>query len=390
MFKKILTIFRKKEKQESGEPSDSSESLNSSASADSNEENPNLGLFKRFNTKFPKFFLALKFYIILTTNIAVVLFGIKFIMEYRDISLSNSIINNQTILVNVETDEIFVGSLYKSDEEKVRDEQEAEISPEEIPAEPFTGTQKIQFEQPYRSDLISESDASKAKIAILFIDLGLNRETTNAVMELGNKFSLGFTPYAPDLSNWIEQANSKKFETYLNLPMQAADYPFSDPGPHAMLNNLSIGENLSRLGAILDKNKKIIGLFSKSGENFTSSRTNFLPILNNLKENKLLFINGNIEAAKTIDAFCSTAEIQCPSANMIIDSELNESTIKKNLQILEGLALKNGSAIGFANAYPITIKTINEWQQKINPNSLVIVPLSALVDFEYKSKNDKK
>ena len=48
-------------------------------------------------------------------------------MEYRDNSLSSSLENNQTILVNVETDEVFAGSIYQTQQEK---EEHKALEPE--------------------------------------------------------------------------------------------------------------------------------------------------------------------------------------------------------------------------------------------------------------------
>lgn len=389
MFQKILSIFKKKEI--SSEPKAETQIENDpNANQSTNQESAQkVSLIKRFNDAFPKFFQAFRFYFIFGANIILVFFAVKYFLEYRDKSLYDSINNNQTILVNVETDEIFVGSLFKTEEEKAQT-LAYEPSPEELPPEPFSELQKISIDKPYKSPPISQEDMNKSKISIVFIELGLNKEMTLAVLDLGNKFSLGFTPYATDIGDWVEQANSKSFEVFINLPMQAADYPYSDPGPFAMLHNLSIGENLSRLDAIIQKNERIIGFYSKPNESFTNSRSNFLPILNKIKEKNLVFLSGNIDAYKTIDSYCNLVDIACSSSAITIDSDLNESTIKKNLQILEGLSLTQGSSIGIVRAYPITLKIIKQWADNLNPNNIKLVPLGAIIDFEYKNKNAKK
>lgn len=393
MFQKILSIFKKKEPQTHSVSEGTTEGIQNSESSEKSSTSPSqpkkIGILEKLNSKFPKFFTAFRFYLLLLINAALIATTSKFFLEYRDKSLKDSINNNQTLLVNVETDEIFVGTVFKSEEEKVQ-EQAAEIMPESLPPEPFSEIESISGEKPYKSPPISQEDITKSKISILFIELGLSKEMTLGVMDLGNQFSLGFTPYASDIGDWVEQANSKNFEVFMNIPMQANDYPYSDPGPFAMLHNLSIGENLSRLDGIIEKNKRILGLYSRPGESFTSSRSNFLPVLNQIKSKNLLFFNGNIDSSKTIDSYCSLVDIACSSSAVTIDSELTEVAIKKNLEILEGLALTQGSSIGIVRAYPITLKLVKNWADNLNPNNTKLVPLGAMIDFEYKIKNAKK
>ena len=390
MFQKILSLFKKTNTSIGNPDSEPESNPESAESSSTNDEVKKTSLLQKFNDRFPKFFVALRFFIIVSVNSLLLIASAKYFMEYRDNSLSSSLENNQTILVNVETDEVFAGSLYQTQQEK---EEHKALEPEleELPPEPFSELQKINNEGAYRAPPISQENITKSKVSILFIDLGLNKEMTLSAIDLGNQFSLGFTPYATDLSDWIEQANSKDFEVFVNLPMQASDYPYSDPGPFAMLHNLSIGENLSRLDGILEKNKKIVGFYSNPGESFTSSRSNFLPILNQMKSKELLFLSSNIENEKTINSYCLLVDIPCSSSSITIDSELNEQVIKKNLQILEGLALTQGRSIGVVRAYPLTLKLVKEWSDRLNPNNIAVVPLGAMIDFDYKiKKNGKK
>ena len=52
--------------------------------------------------------------------------------------------------------------------------------------------------------------------------------------------------------------------------MQPTDYPVNDPGPYAMINNLSKGENVSRFNWIATRSDKIAGYYTNEDETFSN------------------------------------------------------------------------------------------------------------------------
>jgi uncharacterized protein len=203
---------------------------------------------------------------------------------------------------------------------------------------------------------------------------------TLEAMQLSKNFTLGFSPYANNVDEWIDQAVSKGFETLINLPMQPIDYPVNDPGPYAMLQNLSIGENLSRLDWILSRSKKIVGVYSNANETFSSSRANVLPVLENLKKHRKILAYGNITNDQSLNSLSSSIGNEYSAVNINIDEELNEAKISSNLLRLEGIATTQGFAVGYINPYPMTMKMVNEWMEGLDKKTTTIVPLSNLFD----------
>ena len=76
---------------------------------------------------------------------------------------------------------------------------------------------------------------SRPKVAVLILGLGLERELFDAALALPGPIGLQLSPYAPDLPALVERARGAGHEVLLELSMESADYPASDPGPHTLL-----------------------------------------------------------------------------------------------------------------------------------------------------------
>ncbi len=290
-----------------------------------------------------------------------------------------AITNGQMALVNLESDAVIVGQVIADSKKKEELAKQFEEVKEKNLENDKTTTQQEE-KVLFRAPPLPEEDTSKKKIVIIVTDLGLSKSMTLEALQLSQKFTLGFSPYANNVDEWIDQASSKGFEALVNLPMQPIDYPVNDPGPYAMLQNLSIGENLSRLDWVLARSKKIAGVYSSQNEAFTSSRANILPVLENLKKHRKIFAYGNFNNDQSLTSLSSSIGVEYAAVNFCIDEELTEQKINSNLLRLEGLAMSQGYAIGYMNPYPISIKSVNAWLEGIDKKAIAIVPLSNLFE----------
>jgi polysaccharide deacetylase 2 family uncharacterized protein YibQ len=297
----------------------------------------------------------------------------------HSISHTNKAIDiGQMALVNLESDAVIVGHIIQDaakKEELAKQFAEAQTKHEEKEVAPEKDETAL-----FRAAPLSEDDKAKKKIVLIVTDLGLSKSMTLEAMQLSKNFTLGFSPYANNVDEWIDQAVSKGFEAVINLPMQPIDYPVNDPGPYAMLQNLSIGENLSRLDWILSRSKKIVGVYSNANETFSSSRANVLPVLENLKKHRKILAYGNITNDQSLNSLSSSIGNEYSPVNINIDEELNEAKINSNLLRLEGIATTQGYAVGYINPYPMTIKMVNTWMEGLDKKTTAIVPLSNLFD----------
>lgn len=219
-------------------------------------------------------------------------------------------------------------------------------------------------------------DASdpRPKVAIVLTGLGLQDEITKAAMALPGPVTLQFSPYAPDLPRLIGEAHRAGHEVLLDLPMEPADYPQSDPGPHTLLAAASTEGNLDRLLWLLARATGYFGVTGGGGRFARSAQAP--PILDVLAERGLALIElGSSELRPAAE------EVGLPyaQAELTVDDVPSRHAIDQALAALEVRAIEGGGALAIAQPYPITLERLRIWAATLADKDLLLVPASALV-----------
>lgn len=276
---------------------------------------------------------------------------------------SKSLNNGQMIVATINSNKIMLGSIYfhsskgealkiKIDKNKSEDQQ---LHPH-------------MFRKKY---IPTHND--KPKVALIIMDLGLNKTATLQAFTLDKRIGLGFTPYINNAAEWIDNATQQGFETYINIPLQSGDYPIHDPGPYALLNNLSLKENMRKLEWALSKSKKIVGVYTSPNDVYTNSKVNVLPFLEHLKKRNLGLVYSNASNLQIIENFSKQLQLDYVDINIDLDSDLSEIELKNNLYNLENMAKVRGFVVGKFNVYPFSMQIISKWIEQLQEVELVPV-----------------
>lgn len=306
------------------------------------------------------------FVVIACISLTFIGLGVHSLVCHADHLAIKALNANQALFVNIVTEEVFNGAIHQ-----------IEVS-EDKPQDNLINASPIIFRSPD-----SEPLQSKKRVSIVITNLGLSKNSTLEALELPKAFTLGFSPYAMDLNQWLEQSYGKGFESLINLPMQPKDYPVNDPGPLSMLINLSNGENLSRFDQVASKSQKCIGFYTDSTEAYSQLRSSFSPILSQIAERQFLLAYGNQENSSGVLEMCKSVNAECVAKSINIDDDLSEEKIKRQLLLLEGMLQTHNEVIAFAKSFPVTLKMLKKWITEIDPNEISIVPISHLVSARY-------
>jgi polysaccharide deacetylase 2 family uncharacterized protein YibQ len=304
------------------------------------------------------------------------------IMGYFSIETSTvqSIHDGNSLMLNLITQEIFVGSLYKNPTALQKDGVES-------PPEPFSNLKlEPESESPsftrrnFRATAkqIGAQD-NRYKIAVVITELGLNNRQTEEVLKLPSDINLAFSPYSPDLTKWADKALAQHFEVFLHLPMQPAEYMFDDPGPYSLLSKASVEQNTQRLEQLIALSHKFVGFITKSTEIFSTNQMNMRPILKLLQENDLMLLYSNVRNFGVMGHMCKEMKAECLFTEFIIDEEVESDNIYRALRKAEVDAKKNGAAIVYINSYPHTLETFKRWVDGLDIEQYILVPASALL-----------
>lgn len=321
------------------------------------------------------------FYLLLVTTVVLLIFNIGFFFVKRSTNTQFGIDNGQIVLVNMTSDAIVVGKVIDDVAQKAAKQEAVDKIKDKFDVEKIEKSkkEKEKKDKVFKAKF-DQKDLYKAKIALVVRDLGLSKSLTLNTLDMKPNLTLGFTPYSMDIKNWINQAIHKGFEVLINIPMQPVDYPVNDPGPYALINNLSKGENISRFNWISMRSDRIAGYYTNEDETFSNSRSNFMPILERVKEDGRYLVFGNSSNSNGALTLSDSLKLDLKSIDNVIDTVLEEEKIRNKLLLLESQAMKKGYAIGFLNPYPISLRVVEKWMKEIDNNRVVVVPVSAIFE----------
>ncbi|NIY76581.1 divergent polysaccharide deacetylase family protein [Thalassospira sp. HF15] len=217
-------------------------------------------------------------------------------------------------------------------------------------------------------------------VAVVLTGVGLNdQRTETAINDLPLNISLAISPYARDLQTVARDARAMGHEVFLELPMEPADFPLSDPGPRALLTSLSEGENLVRLEWLLARFPGYAGLVSRQGSKFGSLDSAIRPVIEFISRTGLMYIEGSGSGVASYGAQLA-ANAGSPNAigNVIIDDTPSRRQIDRRLAELVEIAKREGVAVGIAQSYPVTIQRLRNWAFRLKRQGVVLVPVSAV------------
>lgn len=268
--------------------------------------------------------------------------------------------------------------------EAPKEGKEAEVAeapaPDEV-ASPEEAAPEEEAPTPQEQEAVAKTPETPQtpRIAIILTGVGLSKSSTEQAMELPAAISLSFSPYAYQMSQWILHAQSQQRDILVDLPMEPEDYPYSDPGPFALLTDNSLEENLSRMEEILSKGHSFIGMVSGANERFTEDREAMEPILKVMKSKGLIYVYESRPSNATLDTVAKHVGLPVFGAESVIDASISSQAIDGELEALEVAAEDNGYAVAIARPYPITIRRLQLWVRTLEGKGITLIPISALL-----------
>ncbi len=219
----------------------------------------------------------------------------------------------------------------------------------------------------------------RPRIAIIVTGLGLSQAATEAaITRLPGTVTLAFDPYAKGLDDWIPLAREAGHEVLLSLPMEPANFPVHDPGPHALRTSLAPADNLRRLEFVLSRLSGYVGVVTLMGSGFTTVEEQLRPVLEALMGRGLLFVEA-APAPKTLAPEIAT-EIGLPHVanDLVLDENPSRASVDIRLAELEGIVRKRTTAVAMAAPNPATLERIAAWAATLDGKNLALAPVSAI------------
>jgi polysaccharide deacetylase 2 family uncharacterized protein YibQ len=227
--------------------------------------------------------------------------------------------------------------------------------------------------------------SGKFKIAIVVNGLGQSPAATKTALDsLPPEVTLGFVPYAANAQDWVAKARERGHEILLQIPMEPLDFPESDLGPQTLRSGQEEESNIQRLSWAMSRITGYAGVTNLLGQRFLTDSDALAPVLTYLNRRGLYFFDNGAAAQSVAPTVAGQVGIPAAQSGSALDRVQNPSEIDRRLSELETQARANGTAVGSAFLYPVTVARIAAWAGGLQSRGFVLVPVSAIVSQQTK------
>ncbi|MBW3096707.1 divergent polysaccharide deacetylase family protein [Pseudohoeflea sp. DP4N28-3] len=225
------------------------------------------------------------------------------------------------------------------------------------------------------------SGARGTRIAILIGGLGLSQTgTQHALQVLPEEITVAFAANGNSLQRWMQQARRDGREIMLQVPFEPFDYPRNNPGRGTLTVDAGAERNLADLHGAMARITNYTGITNFMGGRFLASPEAMAPVMDDLAGRGLMFLDDGTAAQSLADSFAQRLAIPFAAADLVIDTSRQRGDILAQLDTLERIARRNGTAIGVGSAFEITVDTVASWTNEAKARGIEIVGVAALAD----------
>jgi uncharacterized protein len=219
----------------------------------------------------------------------------------------------------------------------------------------------------------------KPYIAVVFIDLGVSADATEAVIQnTPGAVTLAFAPFARRLKDWIDISRATGHEVLVALPMEPDDYPINDAGPYTLLTSIPEDQNKQRLHWALSRSTGYVGVSTFMANKFTTKLGALRPVLSELKSRGLMLLDVRQNPLSSAIGIAKKLRMPIAARDLFLDDIATRSNIRARLAQAEEIAKKSGFAVAIARPYPVTVTEVARWAAKVRERGLTLAPISAI------------
>ena len=214
-------------------------------------------------------------------------------------------------------------------------------------------------------------------IAIVIDDMGVDRSRSRLTVALQGPLTLAYLAYAGDLAAQTRAARAAGHELLVHVPMEPSNAN-TDPGPYALLADLTSSELVRRIDWNLNQFKGYVGINNHMGSKATSDRVTMRAVMAELRERGLLFLDSRTSSKTVAQEEAVKAGIPALRRDVFIDHDPSPIAVRAALLDLENVAYQQGYAIAIGHPRDATIGALSEWLPDVHSRGFAIVPVSAI------------
>jgi polysaccharide deacetylase 2 family uncharacterized protein YibQ len=202
--------------------------------------------------------------------------------------------------------------------------------------------------------------AERPRVALVIDDMGYQRSLDEAFLALDAPLTVAVLPFSPHGRRIAAAARRSGRQVMLHLPMEPEEYPRVDPGPGALLTQMTPNRLLDQLRLNLEQVPEAVGVNNHMGSRLTQDSDRMNQVFSVLKERGLFFVDSRT-TGKSL-AYQSARLLNVPFAqrDVFLDHVQDPDFVRRQLDELVRQAEKHGEAIGIGHPHPVTLEVLRE------------------------------
>ncbi len=205
--------------------------------------------------------------------------------------------------------------------------------------------------------------AALPRLALVIDDLGyIQPELVTRLCSLPVAFSVAVLPYQEHTRESAEIAHRMGKEVMLHLPMEPIGYPGPgrDPGPNAILFNLTEPEVRRRVRLALDDIPYRVGVNNHMGSRITPDRMRMGWVMQEIKARKFFFVDSRTEKDSVAYGVAEQLGVPAVERRVFLDDDKAFPEMQKQWDRALKLAEKDGSVLIIGHIYPETVEALEK------------------------------
>ncbi len=210
---------------------------------------------------------------------------------------------------------------------------------------------------------VAEPKTKKARpqVALLIDDLGYDLSAARELAGLGIPLTMSILPYSPHAAETAALARQRGLQVMLHMPMEPQGYPQVDPGPGALMVEMSSRELSQKTQKALDSLPQAVGVNNHMGSRFTRHPSLLMPVLATLKKRGLFFVDSYTTKGSKGLATARRLGVSSARRGIFLDNQATPKAVGVQIQRLLKLARQKGALIAIAHPHPGTITALKKW-----------------------------
>lgn len=233
------------------------------------------------------------------------------------------------------------------------------------------------YRQPFAADQLT-----RPLIAVAMLDYGLSAQASGSILGvMPPEVNVILSSAARDDTNWSQQAFDHGHELWLELAVEPADYPASDPGKNGLLTAASIEKNLANIKTQLGQAVGYAGVFARDGSPFFTTGADADFLSGAIFSRGLGMMLNTTHVDNVIRSEATREKAPYYAGNMImLDDIKTADALAAQTSAAENMATNKGFAIVLFHPTRFSQQSVLSWLSTLRGKGYALAPLSVIAE----------